>query len=695
MNSRFRPGPLTVWIGVIWLLALTALSLKLWGVVLVSTHWLYWLKAASQALLALFTLGQTLLEILWAGAVLAAAVLAGRSLLIRVLPEKPPLSLCAAAGLVLLALAAEALGSIGLYYSPWLIGAVSLALMACLVDLLIDRRKGRSGLPAGMSLRLPEAAALLFFGGVVLISAVNPTLFYDALYYHLSLPKYYLYVGSTEPVVWHPLSCFPSNAEMLLGLALAGGSGISAQALMGGVWICAVLMIRQTGARFVSAEAGPWVLLVALCTLSFALSALMVTADPLVLLFSMGGLYCICGADHAAGRGDARAFTNWILGWAVMAGGAAGVKYTTWITVFAFQSVLVLLLSLRVPGGVWRALVALAAAALVLLPWPLRNLVSSGNPVMPVPVGDLFTGLPAPAWEALRQDAHQVRWSLETLPGNLLTPWTMVFDRWDSLAMKWGAARFIGPMIWMGAPLLLIFRRKFSFPALIAGYGLSATLLSIWMMGMIRFAFPGLGALAVVAGFGLFAVFSRSRGHLAARTAFLFVVSVSVLLCAALFMRASFNLTKAYSFPRLKGDLSAYMEYRAGINPFETGSIPVQLEANELTPEDSVFLFVGEARSFYLDRQACAPPFLSPNPLLEILRRRPPESAASALRAAGFTHVLVSFPELDRLNRQYGVLGADPRTVESLKEFVRGPWCSPIIEDESAVAVVCALEGKD
>jgi hypothetical protein len=590
-----------------------------------------------------------------------------------------------------MSLASLALGSLGLFKPAVLISAALVIFGTGLADLLLSRRNLAKG-PVSYRVGRAEAIAIGVAAGLVLLMALNPTLFYDAVTYHLGLPRQYLMAGSTAPLSWHPYSYFPSAQELLLGLGLAGGGILAAQIVAGGLALAAVVMIRDLAARFTGPGRGGLALVVALSAVGILLAGLMVTDDPLALLLGLGGLFCLGGAEEAAARQDLNELRGWAMGWAVLAGGAAGVKYTLWITALLLQGIM--LVWIARPAG-WRgmrsATAALLLSFLILLPWPLRNFISVMNPVMPVPVAGLFSGLPEASWKVMQGDAHAVRWSLSALPGIAASPWTMVFARWDNLTDQWGAAAFPGPLLWMGAPLLLLARNKARVPRSLWVYALLATGVSLASFRMTRFAFPGLGAMAVVAAAGLAWFKEISRQDRAARILLHFALAGVMLISAAIFLKAGANLSAGFRYLQVRGDLTTYMEERARLSPFDAGSIPLQLRADRELAPDAVVLMAGETRLCYLDRAAAAPSFLSGNPLLVLLSRQGDEDTARSLRAMGFTHVLVSMPELARLN-QAGLLGLTPELEDKVRAFSHGPWCVPALGDEAAGAVICRIK---
>jgi hypothetical protein len=82
----------------------------------------------------------------------------------------------------------------------------------------------------------------------------------------------------------------------------------------------------------------------------------------------------------------------------------------------------------------------------------------------------------------------------------------------------------------------------------------------------------------------------------------------------------------------------------------------VAFAACERLPAYARVLLVAEPRGFGFPRRFVAPSQHDPSPLVAILdREATPEGATRALRDAGFTHVLVHVPELQRLGPDYPV----------------------------------------
>jgi hypothetical protein len=75
---------------------------------------------------------------------------------------------------------------------------------------------------------------------------------------------------------------------------------------------------------------------------------------------------------------------------------------------------------------------------------------------------------------------------------------------------------------------------------------------------------------------------------------------------------------------------------------------------NRRLPERSRILFAGETMTYYYRRDFVAPSAFDVHPLQSIaLPGRPAEEIRGELLLRGFTHVLVNWPEWDRLGSSY------------------------------------------
>lgn len=230
---------------------------------------------------------------------------------------------------------------------------------------------------------------------MTLVTALAPPLKFDALVYHLALPRLYLQAGR---LVYTPEIMFwgmPQGGEMLFVWA-SSLSGSSAGAVLGW-WVGLITLVGLFG--FVEGHLGlraAWISLAALLS-GFTLSTSLAWGyvDWFAMLFGLGFLIAIHSWRTTGERG-------WLILAGLFAGFAFGVKYTAGVL---FLAGLVMVISSKkivwnLSTRIREATVYSAAAAAPALPWLAKNWVAAGNPFYP-----LF--FPAGAMDAVRLAQYQ------------------------------------------------------------------------------------------------------------------------------------------------------------------------------------------------------------------------------------------------------------------------------------------------
>jgi hypothetical protein len=373
----------------------------------------------------------------------------------------PPLQ--AALGLGLLSLALLGLGGLGSLHPAWILpvfAALAVFLGRDILDWLSSLRMFTRLWQESDTWGRAMAGGLGFILFLTLAVALAPPLKFDALVYHLALPRLYLSAGrvsyTPENIFWG----MPQAGELLYtgAMALAGDPAAAALGWLAGVLAIGGLagyLLEGFGAR--AAWAGTAALL---CggTLLSALSWAYV--EWWSLLFGLGMLVSLTAWRCTGQRRDL------LLG-AAFAGLALGTKYTAGAALLAGLGV-VLWAAPCVAGEIGSrakmraappmageigsgakmrgalssgALFALAAAA-VSLPWWLKNFMGSGSPFYP-----FF--FPAGAMDRFRLDFyHSPAWG--GWQEALLLPFRATFLGADGAP---GYSASIGPLLLALAPL--------------------------------------------------------------------------------------------------------------------------------------------------------------------------------------------------------------------------------------------------
>lgn len=247
---------------------------------------------------------------------------------------------------------------------------------------------------------------ILPVGGLLastLIIALAPPVKFDSLVYHLLLPNAYLQAGRVLYLPWIVMTGMPQNAEMLYILAIAWGGNSAATTL---AWTFgAITMIGLLGYLKEKVD-GPaaWV---GAGSLLAGYTTCMVLGwgyvDWLVMLNGLAVLICL---DEWRLTGE-----NRFLIWAgIFTGLAIGTKYTSVVLAISGLAVLGWHSWRRKTSFLPAVLRFGLPASLVALPWFLKNLITTGNPLYPF----LF---PAGAVTPLRISVYQN-----------LTPWGNWWD---------------------------------------------------------------------------------------------------------------------------------------------------------------------------------------------------------------------------------------------------------------------------
>lgn len=234
-------------------------------------------------------------------------------------------------------------------------------------------------------------SAVLFL--VALSTTLAPPLQFDSLTYHFTLPHAYLEAGKIRFLPWHVMSGMPQNVEMLHTWAIALGGNEAAAAL---VWLIGLVactgLLGYLHQRWDARAA--WVGLAALLA-GFTPAKLLTGGyvDWAIFLWGLGGLILL---DEWRTSGSPRSL--WLAG--IFTGFAIGSKYTAGVLALAGAAALAWHCWQRRAAFIPALLRFGAAATLTALPWFVKNIITTGNPVFP-----FF--FPSPQMSAVRLSVYQ------------------------------------------------------------------------------------------------------------------------------------------------------------------------------------------------------------------------------------------------------------------------------------------------
>ena len=299
----------------------------------------------------------------------------------------------------------------------------------------------------------------------------------DGLRYHLGLPKLFLLTGRIFYYPYEPSSASPQLAEMLYLIGLKLGSAQCAKFIHAGMFLAALATLVLAVHRGRRSRVAAMLAALAFAATPAALAIVAAAFIDHVAVFHVAAslLLAASGAPPLA------------LGCAVA--GALGTKLTTAPAVAAI--VLIVVVRAR-PGRRLRTLLAgVWPGVLVLLPFAIRNLAATGDPLFPL--GHVLLGIPLPAeLGAAATFTTQYHASVRSLLG----------ITWGAAQQSAGSDEIAGwhcLLALFGLALVTVDRRLRLFAAPVVAY----LVLAPWLHPPTRYLLPMLLALAAVGALAL------------------------------------------------------------------------------------------------------------------------------------------------------------------------------------------------
>lgn len=530
----------------------------------------------------------------------------------------------------------------GVFWAIWVLGLV-----------LAWRRWGKAPHAAFESLRVPFSewhksvsswwlAWMLLWLAVLgaVVMCFIPEIFYDAMVYHLGVPRYFLHEGGIR---YYPSihAQFPFLRQMLNVIALGLEDYRLAKLLH---WSSAPLILATYYALAERYSRPHAVLIAGLALFSMPMVQLNLWTSGvdvgLTFYTLLAFLAWLNGLTEVENR------KGWMLLSAVFGGFCFASKYPGLISVVFMSAVTVIWLGLSEKN--WRAgflwgTVLSGVAVLVASPWLIKNWVFTGNPVYPY-LFSHFGGRDLLA-DRLHDFTSDTGTGAKTKLLDLLkTPWTETLREVSSLT-----APGVFTLAFLGYLLVGVIRKELREKWYWAGFLFFAF---YWftvnaMTDRLRLAIPGLSIGCFLLGAMASSLYARAGRF------YRFLLATVVVIAAGLGLRTTWpTVQMSYDPWNVLTGRETELEYlsysHSGMDPHPMGAVIE--EVKKLVPMTGRVLIVGDEKVSFFPRRFIASGVHNDSPLVQWSKEaKSADELAQRFEKEGVTHVLLNITEAMRL----------------------------------------------
>lgn len=481
-------------------------------------------------------------------------------------------------------------------------------------------------------LRWGVLAFLVTVAASEIIMNLTPPVSRDALIHHLAIPKLYVKKGIFHNLPFSIPSYYPMNLDLLYWAVLRMGTDIPAKFIHMSFGLGTAILIFSY-LRRVSDETTAWLggMFFFTTPIIIRLSTVVYVDLGFIFFSTLAGLSLLIWHDEKFRR-------RWLLLAMAGCGLAMGTKYTGLILLPLLTACVV---RLRVSGdgspakALQDAMIFSVGSLLLFLPWCIKNIIQTGNPLYPF-LQSVLGGPehvsygPVPGVLLFRKWMYGEPWWQ-----SLLAPLRMFFQGQDDIPRYFDGVLspslviFLPIALWRGGP-----RHRwllFGFCALYVTF--------IFFRGgdvRIRYVLPIVPFMAILAAQGVVRCWRLLQGRAAAR------VALGLLVVALMVQNTAYYLDlfrKEDPLPLLRGEESreAYLRRRV---PY----YGIMAYANEHLPEDAriLFLFMGN-RGYYCERDYLYDTYFSGESFRRVIASSySVDGILKYLESQGITHILLN-----------------------------------------------------
>lgn len=532
----------------------------------------------------------------------------------------------------------------------------------------------------GLEDRILGIMVLFVIVGMCLAANV-PELFFDALVYHLGVPKQWIIHGGIKPIPNVFFSNLAMGMEMLYTGALMLGDDKLCRLLNVSMAVMTSAAVMAIGRRWFGRRVGFWA------------QGLFITM-PLIIFNAS-----IAGADIAAGfyttaavlaamnqlfNEEDQISSPWLVG--ILTGAALSCKYTsafvllpTWIILFVAK----INQGISINKIMYIAIKMILSAIFVLAPWLIKNTIITGNPIYPF----LFHFIPTRELDVVKiSELMAIGWKEIGL-----NSWIQIIRLpWDLTFYTPTIGTFIGTLLLFLLPgylyLGISFKRKI---AILESLLIIATFtLLIWVSQtrLVRFVISGIPLLVILGS----VILIKSDKLV------LFIKKIARL-CALSLIGWGLLYSLAYSYS-LWDPMGASLGLQSQESYLKqkllTNYFPMAKVINQL-PEQSKIIAFGETRTYYFTKTITAPTAHDTNKLLQWLDTSDnAEEIWRALQEGGYTHLYVHAQEAVR-TRGFEPYRWTPEAVNRWRELIAHYLKKVAYSEQQALYEILSVKNID
>lgn len=529
------------------------------------------------------------------------------------------------------------IGILGFLYK-WVILSIILVLdILGIFEILVRRSKN---LNFNLSLhklstleRLQLVLCILMFF-VILVGCLLPEIFYDSLVYHLAKPNFWIQNHKLIPDKSYMMSFFyPGNSNLLFVIGLFFKDETICKLINFSFNILTTILLYFLGKKFFNEKVG------------FLASVIFFTTPYIGILSWRSAVEMILAFFETI---TVFTFVMWILEQnykyliisAVNCGLAIGTKYTSLYCLTAIICCIILKnISEKktLKNFLKDIIIFLGISILVASPWLIYNYVYTGNPIYPYLWRFVGYVRPRATHDPIIAGFYDFKKVFSNIIEILKAPWIVSMGQYEEA--------FTGPVVLLFLPFFVFFKSRWKPTKYIFLYII--VYMSIWKTAhkfYVRYFMPVFAIISFICALYIY----ESKISEFFRKIFLYVLTFVIFTGVLFVMNIQKFINNGLGY--LLGMQTKY-EYLNTMKPsYPNPYYGVAEWINKNLPNDVLISFLGEIRSYYVERKCIFFNFADPVPLVDWTEKSANEDELyKKIKTEGVTHILINFLELKRL----------------------------------------------